>query len=351
VNPGVAEKEPEPLQQPQAVAVAPRKASRFRIVEWFWRGGALSELDAKRALAPRARELESRARTAAELGLRSLSPVSHSESGATDAAACDLFRQAAYWALLRVEAACGKATNEKDAPPVSVVFERADLELMSEAAGGRKEALELKRELGVDSFLAFVELSPASQGRLARRARDFVNGLFVVLERGQRARDALLFGRLVRVGLLLALIGATLLVALRAGEFMERRQDLAVGKSWRASSSLAAGCQSPAQTCPENLNFFFHTVDEERPWVQIDLGRPERFSRARVINRKDCCADRAVPLVIEVSKDGSAWKEVSRNPTTFTNWLAKFAPVDARFVRLRSDRKTMLHLAQVRVLP
>jgi hypothetical protein len=352
VIPGEVEQEPQREQRPEPAGAVPRKASRSRVLEWFWRRGALAELDAKRVQDPRALEFERRARTAAELATRTLSPAGHTDAGATDATACDLYRQAAYWALLRLEADRNPLADvATDPPSVSEVFARADLELLSTAAGGRTQALEIKRELGVDSFLPFVELSPETQGRLARRAHAFVQGLFLVLDAGQRSRDALLFGRLVRVGLLVALLGTVLLVALKAGEFMERRKDLAAAKAWRTSSVLMAGCNSPAQTCPENLNFFFHTVDEAKPWIQIDLGRPERFSRVRVVNRKDCCAERAAPLMIEVSTNGKDWKEVSRNPVTFTNWLAKFSPVDARWVRLRADRKTMLHLAQVRVLP
>lgn len=355
VNTGEAETPTQSGDAPQAATALPRR-SRSRVLEWFWRGSALAELEAELAKDPRAIEYERRARAAADLAARTLSPDGRGDGDASDATVCDLYRQAAYWALLRLEmvahapdaAAEAKAA---DLPPVSAVFARADPTLLATVAGSPEAALEMQRELGTDSFLSFVALSAETRGRLARRARDFVGELVLVMAQQERARDALLFGRLVRIGLLVMMLGAVVLVILRAGEFVERRRDLAQGKSWRASSSMSVGCQSPAQVCSESLNFFFHTTDEDKPWVQIDLGRPERFSRVRVVNRKDCCADRAVPLLLEVSKNGSDWKEVARQPATFTNWLATFAPVDARWVRLRADRRTMLHLAQVRVLP
>ena len=338
------------------VATALPRRSRSRVIEWFWRGGALAELEAELAKDPRAVEYERRARAAADLAAYTLSPDGQGGGDAGSASVCELYRQAAYWALLRLESGenapdAGGAAMSADLPPVSAVFARANPTLLAAAAGGPEAALEMQRALGTDSFLSFVALSSETRGRLARRARDFVVELVLVMARQERARDALLFGRLVRIGLLVTLIGALVLVVLRAGEFVERRRDLAQGKSWRTSSSMSVGCQPPAQVCSESLNFFFHTTDEEKPWVQLDLGRPERFSRVRVVNRKDCCADRAVPLLLEVSKNGSDWKEVARQPATFTNWLATFAPVDARWVRLRADRRTMLHLAQVRVLP
>ncbi len=352
---GEAETQKISGETPKRAASTPR-GSRSRVIEWFWRGNAVAKLEASRVKEPRALEYERRARAAADLAALALAPNAPGDPATSAATACDLYRQAAYWLLLRLEAERAPQdalaeTSTEEVPPVSDVFARADAALLTAATGGPEQALEIQRELGTNAFLTFVTLPEATRGRLARRAREFVGELMLHIDRHERARDALLFARLVRIALLLTLVAAAVLVVLRAGEFNERRQDLAQGRSWRVSSSTIPGCQSPAQTCSENLNFFFHTADEEKPWVEIDLGRPERFSRLRVINRIDCCVDRAVPLVIEVSQNRSDWKEVSRRSAVFTNWLASFAPVDARWVRLRADRRTILHLAQVRVLP
>jgi hypothetical protein len=71
----------------------------------------------------------------------------------------------------------------------------------------------------------------------------------------------------------------------------------------------------------------------------------------RVRNRRNCCSERAVPLVVEVSTDNEHWLEVTRNEQDFSEWKGSFAPVQARWVRLRVPRKTVLHLRRVRVLP
>jgi len=97
----------------------------------------------------------------------------------------------------------------------------------------------------------------------------------------------------------------------------------------------------------ESPNFFFHTQEQNQPWMEIDLGAVQRISSVKIKNRQDCCAERAVPLVLEVSKDGQKWNQLARKNEVFGTWHAKFAPVETRWVRLRVARKSMLHLQSV----
>lgn len=94
---------------------------------------------------------------------------------------------------------------------------------------------------------------------------------------------------------------------------------------------------------------FFQTQEEKEPWLEIDLGREVPFDEVEVTNRSDCCPDRAVPLVVEVSRDGVHFKEVSRRMDTFSVWHSRFARQTARYVRLRVLRRTIFHLDQVAV--
>ena len=119
--------------------------------------------------------------------------------------------------------------------------------------------------------------------------------------------------------------------------------DLAKDKPWRASSTWPGAL--PA-------GIFFHTLDDDSPWVEIDLGKPTTFSKLTIINRKDAGMQaRAVPLVIEVSDDQQAWREITRTDEVFDTWAPKLQPVTARFVRARAARKTWLHLEALRVYP
>ncbi len=125
--------------------------------------------------------------------------------------------------------------------------------------------------------------------------------------------------------------------------------NLARGKTWQASSSLIA-CEPERKDCGGNrTSIFFHTVEEENPWVQIDLAEKTRFSAVTVKNRMDCCQERAQPLIVEVGDDGQTWREVARNDSVFFTWRPEFQPVEARFVRLRVPKRSQLHLEQFAV--
>jgi hypothetical protein len=128
--------------------------------------------------------------------------------------------------------------------------------------------------------------------------------------------------------------------------------ELAHGRPWRASSALgSAGCKSPAQQCAASPAFFFHTAEEQNPWIEFDLGASKSVSAVQVDNREDCCSDRAFPLTVEVSTDHKSWKAVANKDEDFKSWRASFDAVDARWVRLRALKQTYLHFAGVRIFP
>jgi hypothetical protein len=161
----------------------------------------------------------------------------------------------------------------------------------------------------------------------------------------------LLLQRFVRIGAVLALLGLVFAGIKYATNSAEERRDLAVNKPWRTSSVYgSSGCTSPAQQCSESPDFFFHTRDESNSWLEIDLGARTAFSEVRVINRRDCCFERAVPLIIEVSDTQENFHEIARRTSSFSSWLATFTPTKARYVRLRGPSRNSLHLARVRVL-
>jgi hypothetical protein len=128
-------------------------------------------------------------------------------------------------------------------------------------------------------------------------------------------------------------------------------KNLAEGKPWRASSTYAI-CHPERIDCGGRTAIFFHTLEEDEPWVEFDLQAPTQFSKIVVHNRRDgpaFIAERAVPLVIEVGDDQKTWKEIARRDETFMEWTAKFEPVTARYLRLRTPHKTYLHLESVKV--
>jgi hypothetical protein len=125
--------------------------------------------------------------------------------------------------------------------------------------------------------------------------------------------------------------------------------NLAAGKSWRASSRLDNWTDTGIISDKPAPDLFFHTKGEDAPWIIVDLETVRRLHRVEITNRLDCCRDRAQPLEVEVSKDGSTWKRVAYRRIEFREWNPSFSPTDARFVRLRIPRPSLLHLARLAV--
>jgi hypothetical protein len=145
---------------------------------------------------------------------------------------------------------------------------------------------------------------------------------------------------------LLLAVGVSLATALL---LWANHRDLAANRPWRASSA-APDCDLAFNTClGQPVDIFFHTMEEESPWVEIDLGKIRSFSRVVIRNRQDCCKDRAVPLAIEVSNDASSFAEAARRQDPFLEWDAKFGQVRARYVRARALRRTILHFDSMSV--
>lgn len=72
---------------------------------------------------------------------------------------------------------------------------------------------------------------------------------------------------------------------------------------------------------------------EKNPWMTVDLGRPETFDRACLIDDPNDSPVRG--FVIEASDDGQAWREVVKGTTIGGRKDFKFEPVIARHERLR----------------
>jgi hypothetical protein len=266
--------------------------------------------------------------------------------------ACGLYRQSAYYSL-RVLGLLSAPTDEAggDASFASV-FRAAPRDALERAAGGAERVSALEPRLCQSTFVDFAGSEPAEASAFALELSAFARGLLKALELRQRRIEIGAASRSLRVlgfGVLVAVLGVMLVLV---PAWLTARSDLAAGKPWQASSLYwERGCESPLQDCPGDKAYFMHTNQENDPWLEIDLKSTQKMSKAEVINRTDCCIDRVVPLVLEVSSDQKTWREVARSTAPFHEWKPTFAPVSARWVRLRVPRYSMLHLKRVRIFP
>jgi len=298
-----------------------------------------------RPVAPEQAEFRLRAHLAVDVARRTEDSAEPFE-GSVDAILCELYRESIHWSRCAIAFA---DRGESEPAPWATI----DATLLSRAIDD--PGLLKRTQAAVDSgeFREYALLPVEERRVLLPALRSLAIRLLAELDLNKRAADAIWRQRGVWCGLLAAALALTTLLLIRASERAEVSKDLAQGKPWRASSAAGAApaCTSPDQDCAQSRQFFFHTNEERKPWLEIDLGSEKRFSAVRVENRKDCCAERAAPLLVEVSSDQSHWRQVAKRDTTFTSWLAKFAPESARYVRLRLDKREYFHLRRVRVLP
>jgi hypothetical protein len=223
--------------------------------------------------------------------------------------------------------------DDAPAPDLPTLWAQTPTEQLERAAGGAAAAEQLRRTLA-DGAPAY-SLDAAEE--IASLARKFTTTLVANLDAPRRRIDKLSMQRWTRVGLVVALLLSTVYAA----RVLVLGPNLIEGKPFRTSTAYA-GCADGA--CPDLM---FHTENENSPWIEFDLGAPQAIRRVEVTNRLHCCQDRAVPLVVEISTDRTAWTEVARRDLEFIAWRASFPRKTGRYVRLRVPRQTALHLKDV----
>jgi F5/8 type C domain len=314
--------------------------------EWLWRGRALARArSSERSFGRVVRERLQRAQLAAELAGRALDPVEPLRSGPSVPLALSLDREAAYWALLAQD-------TRYDARDLAGAMAVVPHDVLVYAAGDEHELVEVRSALVEQTFIDSAAEPIDIVMRKAKTVRAFVDALIERAAGPAQQAERLLLERWLRVSMLLVSMVAAVAIGSSYGIDAMRGPDLAAGKPWKTSSK-AGDCDAAQRRCLGVATaILFHTVEEENPWYEIDLGSQQPFSKVEVQNRTDCCPERAVPLVVEVSNDGKKYTEVARKPDSFSYWVAELkSPAIARYVRLRVARRSLLHLERVSVRP
>jgi len=330
-------------------------ASRF--FEWFWLRSAERAARGGGTVAPRALELAGRAALAIEVAARTERPAEPFLHAGSHAIAAELYRQAVHWALLaHRELAAGTAAAAVGTPAtteLAALLEQADPQLLRSSAGGEAELEALRRDLVHASYRDFWELAAGAQTALAERVGTFARALVEPLATLQRRLERIWVNRVVHVLVTLLLVLGVVFGTRQLLRLRETGHDLAARATWKTSSHYpAVGCTSPHQQCAGGENFFFHTNSERDPWIQFDLGKEVRISAVEIDNRLDCCAERASPLAIAVSSDGTRFKEVARHQGEFSQVRLEFGTVRVRYVKLHVPKAdSILHLSRVRIYP
>jgi hypothetical protein len=203
--------------------------------------------------------------------------------------------------------------------------------------------------LGAGRLDAVVGLSVGEADHRLAIARAFVRAFVSHVDSGRRAIADLERQRRVRPVAAALVVAALAIAGVVGAKRVLTPPDLAAGKSFTASSAFAGFPQAGVVNVPVEYDVFTHTREEDSPWIRVDLGAVESARTIEIQNRADCCRERALPLVVEVSEDGETWREVGRRDEDFRDWSIAMAPTKLRYVRVTVPRRTFLHLARISV--
>lgn len=303
------------------------------------------------------------ARVAAEAAFRTLHPPAPFAAGESLGVGADLYRQAIHWALAAHDAIATKgqpcessepgASTEQALPALPELLDSTSASLLREGLKDNTLWEACVRHLRAD-YKTYAQLDVQEQRRLCVDLQSLYEALMLPLAPAEKALELALLKRNARwlgLGLVPLLIAFGTWRGLR---WYKHSRDLALDATWTSSSiyNSALQCRSPDQECKEGKDFFFCTRQENNPWFVLDLETYTRFSSVEIVNREDCCRERANPLTVSVSKDGKSWQVVAERKTEFSTFTAEFPEVSARYVKLEIPKPaSILHLTRVRVFP
>ena len=206
----------------------------------------------------------------------------------------------------------------------------------------------VRAALSSNDLLYFDRLSAED----AERARWALDRAATLVRRGVEARSlthvrGARWGRLAAVFLL---VGYATFAIVRATAFPK---NIALGKPVHPSSRKHNPPDGHELVDGEiGTSFGIHTNTEDSPNVVIDLQAKYWIDTVRVYNRVDGWYDDSLPLVVELSQDGTKWDEIGRREQHFDAsppWVVDGAGKPAQFVRIRVARKSYLALSEVEV--
>jgi hypothetical protein len=267
----------------------------------------------------------------AELARRTERPFDALPEADVSVALKVLWKEAAFWALSALDNGA-RSTDE-----LRMALDETPPELLRGRVAGAEWLQAAKIEIGRapnEMTGDGVPFDP-SVATLSAFAMALIHHLEEPAENRARAR---LLGAFRRIGIAVVALG---IVTTGYVALWDRWRPAIEGK--RTTSSVYGKCD--AGECGSAT---FHTAEENQPWVTYDLGGERELHRIDIENRSDCCFARAVPLIVETKSDSSDWKEQGRAERAFATWSTMLRG-NARYVRLRVDRKSILHLASVTI--
>jgi hypothetical protein len=298
---------------------------------------------AQREVASRSTDQETRIRYLVTAGDARLAAAESLTGGDQVPAALILYRDGiifTIWALLESR---GRDGNE---PTAEGAFRSLDKLIEAGEVEGAPETLASVRALLTDTRpLAFDEL-PAAEA-LTKRSEIETTALWLRGLVDARTVRQIKWSRALRLGTTALLVLAALGFG---GTRLVSPKNIALGKPVHLSSQRPQCPPGSGETGLAGSGLVDGNVSgtydictnyEVRPWATLDLQKVQRISKIVVYDRGDCCwGSYDLPTVLELSEDGTNFREVARRTTAYSAtdpWIIKLDHQSARFVKLRVD--------------
>jgi hypothetical protein len=212
-------------------------------------------------------------------------------------------------------------------------------------ATGEEDRSFINSGLGLEGERLWAKLPKDQRARAALALRKFARRLGADIEAdAKRLRRALLV-RWLRILVAALAVGVAICLPLRASG-----RNLALHRPVTVVTPHPAYGTDPSKLVDgDRQNLGFHSIRAPNQHVTIDLGSVQRISRVVVYNRFDCCAERAVPIRLEVSTDGRSFQLAEERHEPFDRWEVELPGTMARALRLVDLRDDFFHLSEVEV--
>ena len=214
-----------------------------------------------------------------------------------------------------------------------------------------KQRVSLQASLAEGGSSYLLQLDRTSRRRAARTLALSAQHLRASFRDDRETIERFRFRRRLGIGLALLLFGGLCWLAVSWVELHRERNNLAFRRPVSVSSAMEAAFEhGPWLVDGDINNVGFHTTsDDPDPWAMIDFGTRKRFSQVVVYNRRDCCKERQVPMVLEVSDDGVKFEVIAERQVTFDKWTVKGLHASGRYLRMHLRGHGPFHLAEVAV--
>lgn len=267
------------------------------------------------------------------------------------ATALSLYREAALLLVRAIVAARTPEGTEVASVPADVVARFGALDLADAAPVSREELDALLRATCEADPMEVARLQPRVATDQAHAARAVVRWLGTLVE--ARGLAELRWLRAIRVGAA-ALAGGALLVL--GVTRLLGTTNVALHQPVQTSGLLATAPSTPGGLTDGVIAgpppFGVHTSVSPAPWVQVDLGRIYKVSKAKVYNRGDGWFNDGLPMTLQVSTDGKWFADVDTRRSSFsqsTPWVANVHGERARYVRVRGTPGKYVALSELEV--